>query len=85
MAITQSTQVLTVKSIFDVIGADGVNYKQVNCDISPDTGTTKLLFNGFSGFVAGTGAGRSEITFHMKATGAGTLPAVGDAINVVTG
>lgn len=85
MAITQSTQVLLVKSIFDVQGQDGIAYKQVNCDLAPDVGTTKLVFNGLSGFITGTGAGRSEITFHMKATGAGTLPAVGDSINVVTG
>lgn len=85
MAITQSTQVFTVLGIHDAVLQDGVSYKQIECTVAPDTGTTKLHFNGLSGFVTGTGATPNSITFHMKATGAGTLPAVGDTINCVLG
>ena len=87
MAITQSTQAGTVKSIVDVQGVDGIRYKQINLKILPDTGTTKLAFDNPGGFyqlTAGATAGRTE-TFYMKATGAGTLPAVGDVINCVLG
>lgn len=85
MAITQSTQVFTVKSIFDVQGPDGVAYKRINCKVAADTGTTKLQFNGNGGFFYTSNAGAVTISFLMKASGAGTLPVVGDTINAVLG
>lgn len=85
MAITQSTQVVTVDSIKDVQGPDNIRYKQINCSIAADTGTTKLQFNGTGGFLFPTSGPKPTITFYMKASGAGTLPAVGDTINCVLG
>lgn len=83
MAITQATMVLTVKSLTDVQGPDGIAYKFISGRLAADTGTTKLLFNGGGGFY-GTSRG-SNVGFYMKASGAGTLPAAGDTINVVVG
>lgn len=83
MAITQATMVLTVKNIIDVQGPDGVHYKQIEGELAADTGTTKILFNGSGGFYPNNKS--STIVFYMKATGAGTLPALGDTINVVVG
>lgn len=85
MAITQSTQVLVINSITDVQGPDGLRYKQISGTLTPDVGTTKIHFNGSGGFFNGAGSGGAGITFYMKATGAGTLPVVGDSINVVAG
>lgn len=85
MAITQSTQVFTVKTITDVRGPDGVHYKQIACRVAPDTGTTKIHFNGKGGFWEAATTGTNTIVFYMKASGAGTLPAVGDTINCVLG
>ncbi len=84
MAITQSTQVFTVKSIVDVQGPDNILYKRITCKVAADTGTTKLQFNGPGGFKF-VGQYSTHIVFDMKATGAGTLPAVGDTINCVLG
>lgn len=103
MAVTQFTNVLTVRAIYDVVGPDGLRYKQICCDIkSNETFTTAIagVANTSVGAVlnhtnrnwVGTDAsstvtrhGAPQITFTMLASGGGTLPAVGDSINVVVG
>lgn len=84
MAQTTATNTLVVSSITDVQGPDGIRYKRINGVLTADTGTTKLLLNGNGGFFYPS-AGGVGVSYLMKASGAGTLPAVGDSIAVVIG
>lgn len=84
MAQTQATCVLTIVSLKDVQGPDGIKYTRISGVLAADTGTTKILPNGNGGFFYPS-AGSVAWSYLMKASGAGTLPAVGDSINVVIG
>ena len=87
MAITQNTTIITVKSITQQV-VNGITCNVVNFRAANDVGTDKNnLFGGLptkTGLpVAGT-LGTTHGCFTMV-PGQGTLPAVGDTINVVAG